>query len=437
MDKLLEPKNKFKITEFLNFISNALYEHFDRQVILLIDEYDVPLAKAQSRVYHAQMVDFYSQFLDILKSSGGIGDIVNKIVMTGCLKVAKNSIFTGANNFIANTVLSKNPEFASFMGFTADETEKFLDEFDLSGYADLVKENYDGYRFYDQEIFCPWDVCSFISDALEHKNEGTSEDIKALNYWIGSEITSTQAIKSYVGFLSEYDNQKLQDLSDGKEITITVNDSMNYDSLSLHKANDMWSLLLHTGYLTAVENPDGNDYKVKIPNLEIKDCFNKSIQASFMDALTADNKNLEMLDALRDGDNEKAQVLISDRLRSFVSIRVYANKSAPENFYEGFMTGILSSFGNRLSELKVEHEAGLGFADIRFRDESTSSAMVIELKVTQDGAQAETKAGQALEQIENKEYANSFIKDTTISKVSAVGIAFSGKSCIVVTKRLK
>ena len=120
-----------------------------------LDEYDVPLAKAQSRGYHSEMVDLYSQFLDILKASGGIGDTVNKIVMTGCLKVAKNSIFTGANNFEANTVLSDDKAFTPLFGFTCDETEKFLDAFDLARYADLVKENYDGYRFYDKEIFCP------------------------------------------------------------------------------------------------------------------------------------------------------------------------------------------------------------------------------------------------------------------------------------------
>ena len=436
MDKLLEPKNKFKITEFLNFISNALYEHFDRQVILLIDEYDVPLAKAQSKGYHAQMVGLYSQFLDILKSSGGIGDIVNKIVMTGCLKVAKNSIFTGANNFIANTVLSKNPEFASFMGFTADETEKFLDEFDLSGYADLVKENYDGYRFYDKKMYCPWDVCSFISEARRLKSEGNPKDITAANYWIGSENTSTTAIKSYVGFLSENDNQKLQDLYDGKDITITVNDSMNYDSLSLHNVNDMWSLLLHTGYLTAVEEPDGNDYKVKIPNLEIKDCFKKSIQASFLDALTADNKNYDILKALSDGDTEKARALIGDLLWSFVSIRVNASKSAPENFYEGFITGILASFGNNLSDLKVEHEAGLGYADLSFCYEKNKGAMVIELKVAEDAEQAEIKANKAIEQIETRGYARQFLKKYKIPCVSAVGIAFFDKDCIVASKKL-
>ena len=207
--------------------------------------------------------------------------------------------------------------------------------------------------------------------------------------------------------------------------------------LSNHNVSDMWSLLLHTGYLTAVENLGDGDYKVRIPNLEIKKCFDKSIQASFMEALTTDNKNLEILKALSDGDNDKARDLISERLRSFVSIRVYAGKSAPENFYEGFMTGILSSFGNRLSELKVEHEAGLGFADIRFKDGSNNSAMVIELKVTSDPDHMDTEANKAIEQIEKKEYAVSFLKNKTINKVSAVGIVFYGKSCIVATKRLK
>ena len=431
--KLRKPENIDLISEFLNFISSALYEHFGRQVVLLIDEYDVPLAKAQFYGYHSRMVTLYSQFLDILKTSG---DIVSKIVMTGCLKVAKNSIFTGANNFTANTVLSKDPEFASLMGFTSDETTKFLNEFDLSKYADLVKANYDGYRFYDQEIFCPWDVCSFIGAAIKLKKRNKAEDITADNYWIDTENTGTRAIKSYVGFLSERDNQNLQDLSDGKEITITVNDELNYDMISNHNVSDMWSLLLHTGYLTAVENLGDGNYKVKIPNLEIKKCFDKSIQASFMEALTTDNKNLEMLKALSDGDNEKARDLISDRLRSFVSIRVYASKSAPENFYEGFMTGILSSFGNRLSELKVEHEAGLGFADIRFKDESNHSAMVIELKVANVPDHMDLEADKAIEQIEKKEYAVSFLKNKTINKVSAVGIVFYGKSCVVASKRL-
>ena len=435
-DKLQKPENVGKITRYLNFITKALYKHFGRQVVLLIDEYDVPLAKAQSKGYHAQMVGLYSQFLDILKSSGGIGDTVNKIVMTGCLKVAKNSIFTGANNFIANTVLTESMKFSSLMGFTADETEKFLAEFDLSKYADLVKANYDGYHFYKQEIFCPWDVCSFISEARRLKREGDPKDITAANYWIGSENTSTTAIKSYVGFLSENDNQKLQDLYDGKDITITVNDSMNYDSLNEHNVNDMWSLLLHTGYLTAIDNPDGNDYKVKIPNLEIKKCFDDSIQASFMEALTTDNKNLEMLKALSDGDTEKARALIGDLLWSFVSIRVNASKSAPENFYEGFITGILASFGNNLSDLKVEHEAGLGYADLSFCYEKNKGAMVIELKVAEDAEQAEIKANKAIEQIETRGYARQFLKKYKIPCVSAVGIAFFDKDCIVASKKL-
>ena len=432
--ELQKKENRISITYFLKFITRVLFEHFDRPVVLLIDEYDVPLAKAQSNGYHSDMVNLYSQFLDILKTRG---ETVNKIVMTGCLKVAKNSIFTGANNFTANSVLSEDVVFPSLMGFTAGETQKFLDEFDLSEYAGLVKENYDGYHFFDQELFCPWDVCKFISYAHPLKAVGKVSTIKARNYWIGSENTSTAAIKSYVGFLSENDNQKLQDLYDGKDITITVNDSMNYDSLNEHNVNDMWSLLLHTGYLTAIDNPDGNDYKVKIPNLEIKDCFNKSIQASFIDAWNKDNQNLEVLNALSKGDAVTAQRLIGNRLKTFISLRVYANKSAPENFYEGFMAGMLSSFGDKLGDLKVEDEAGEGYADIKFNYDNELSAMVIEIKVAGNLTQAKAYAQKAIEQIEAKNYAQEFIDQDETFNVTAVGLVFYGKKCVVAVKRLK
>ena len=436
-DELVKPENSFKFTGFLNFISDVLYEHFGRQVVLLIDEYDVPLAKAQLYGYHPRMVTLYAQFLDILKSSGGIGETVKKIVMTGCLKVAKNSIFTGANNFTANTVLSEDLVFSSFMGFTTDETKKFLDEFDLSEYAGLVKENYDGYHFFDQEIFCPWDVCSFISYASPLKEAGRASIIKAKNYWIDTENTGTKAIKGYVGFLSKSDNQNLQDLSDGKEITISVNDELNYDMLSNHNVSDMWSLLLHTGYLTAVENLGDGNYKVKIPNLEIKKCFDASIKASFIDALTTDNLNFDILNALSKGDALTAQRLIGKQLRSFISLRVYANKSRPENFYEGFMSGMLVSFGDKLGDLKVEQEAGDGYADIKFSFDDDLSAMVIEIKVATNLTQAKAYAQKAIAQIEDKDYAREFMDQDETLNVTAVGLVFYGKKCVIATKRLK
>ena len=156
-----------------------------------------------------------------------------------------------------------------------------------------------------------------------------------------------------------------------------------------------------------------------------------------MDALTTDNRNYDILKALSDGDNLKAQDLIEDLLWTFVSIRVYAGKSAPENFYEGFMAGMLSSFGSYVTDLKVEHEAGLGYADLSFCYERNKGAMVIELKVADDAEQAEIKANKAIEQIETKDYAGQFLKKYKTPSVSAVGIAFYDKSCIVATKRLK
>ena len=240
-----------------------------------------------------------------------------------------------------------------------------------------------------------------------------------------------------MGFLSQNDNQNLQDLSDGKEITISVNDELNYDMLSNHNVSDMWSLLLHTGYLTAVEELGEGNYKVRIPNKEIRGCFDASIRASFNDTLTVDNKNLDILKALSDGDHEKAQDLISDLLLSFVSLRVYAGKSAPENFYEGFLTGMLASFGSKISELKTESESGNGYADICFRDLINKCAFVIELKVATNSDRLNADANKAIEQIERKEYARPFLKNDAIPRVCAVGIAFYGKDCVIGTKRLK
>ena len=204
-----------------------------------------------------------------------------------------------------------------------------------------------------------------------------------------------------------------------------------------HIASDMWSLLLHTGYLTAVKNLGDGNYKVRIPNPEIKKCFDKSIQASFMEALTADNKNLDILKALSDGDHEKAQDLISDLLLSFVSLRVYAGKSAPENFYEGFLTGMLASFGSKISELKTESESGNGYADICFRDLINKCAFVIELKVATNSDRLNADANKAIEQIERKEYARPFLKNDAIPRVCAVGIAFYDRDCVVATRRFK
>ena len=212
------PEYSFILTGALKTYSNCLYKHYGKKVILLIDEYDVPLAKASEKGYHSDMVTLISQFFDVMKITPNNNDYeeypIEKIVLTGCLKVAKNSIFTGVNNISVNTVLSEDYEFDSIIGFTKDETLKLLKDYELEEYTTMVKENYDGYRFNKKEMFCPWDVVNFIAETVKKK----VSDIKIIpgNYWINS--TSSNALLTYVGYLSDRATEKMQSLMNGESI---------------------------------------------------------------------------------------------------------------------------------------------------------------------------------------------------------------------------
>ena len=194
--------------------------------------------------FHEKMETLIKGFFGILKDK----NTLTRTVLTGCLKVAKNSLFTGVNNFRVNTVVSENEELTGIIGFTKEETQKFLKDYELDDYATIVKEHYDGYRFFDKEMFCPWDVVNFIADNYKKNLKGTLKLKTPYNYWADS--TSDKSLSDYIGYLTDKDNQRMQDLVDGKSISFKLNESMNYDTLSEHNSDDFWSLLLHTGYLT-------------------------------------------------------------------------------------------------------------------------------------------------------------------------------------------
>ena len=248
----ISAQTRYYITKAIASLSLMLYKHFNRQVYVLIDEYDVPLAKAHAKGFHEKMVNLMSSFLGFLKDPQKDPlkktSIISKVVLTGCLKVAKNSIFTGVNNLYVNTVADQETEYTGIIGFTKDETQKILKDYELDDFSQTVKNYYDGYKFFDKEMFCPWDVISFIRKNFNFKQTGNLDNIKPGNYWDKS--SSDEALEEYLGYLTDNDNQKMQSLVDGKSISFKLNDSMNYDTLSEHKADDFWSLLLHTGYLT-------------------------------------------------------------------------------------------------------------------------------------------------------------------------------------------
>ena len=445
VNQLRSLNNSFYIKNFLEFLSNCLYKHYSKKVIILIDEYDVPLAKASEKGYHDKMVTLMTSFFNVMKNNfyaNEKADLpIEKIVLTGCLKVAKNSIFTGVNNLYVNTILSESPSFDSMIGFTKDETVKILKDYELDDYFPFVKENYDGYRFNKKEMFCPWVLVSFIKDAIEKKSQNIK--VNAPNYWINS--TSSNALLSYVGYLTDKDNENMQKLMDGECIETTINDSMNYDDLSMHKAEDFYTLLLFTGYLTVdsyrTENISGEDktiYSLKIPNKEIRQCFIQNIKAHF-DAVVNQGENKAKLIAneLFEGECESASENISDLLCSYVSIRDFATKAKPENFYHGFLSGVFTNCSNFITDFKSNSESGNGYADLMFMNERKKKVVIIEIKASKNDDDLIQDTNDALLQIEKKKYYEPFLKKDSINTIYCYGISFCNKQCEVSCRKIK
>ena len=441
-------ESKYYTTRAIASLSLMLYKHFNKQVYILIDEYDVPLAKAQEHGYHKDMVTLMSSFLGFLKDPQRDPEkdtsIISKVVITGCLKVAKNSIFTGVNNLKVNTVTSKIDKYTGMIGFTKDETQKILKDYELDDFSQTVKNYYDGYKFYDKEMFCPWDVLNFIDDNFNLKQTGNTDDIKPGNYWDKS--SSDSALGEYLGYLTDSDNQKMQDLVDRKSIGFKLNESMNYDTLSEHKSDDFWSLLLHTGYLTVdweqtkkegLAKENNKDIFVRIPNLEILECFEHNIKTRFSSEFVRLNLHNKLVDALSCGNQKETYDIFFDMLQKYVSIRDTATKAPLENYYHGFINGIFTCCENIISDYHSNYESGSGYPDITFKVERNTKAVIIEIKATSNEADMDELVSNALSQIEEKNYALPFVKTSKITEIYAYGLVFCKKDCLVTVKKLK
>ena len=408
----------------------------------------MPLAKAQEKDYHDEMVTLISSLFDFFKTppkDPKTNELyVKKIIMTGCLKVAKNSIFTGVNNLYVNTVVDRETEYTGIIGFTKEETNQFLNDYELGDFAQKVKDNYDGYKFYDKEMFCPWDVVNFIKKNFNFQQNCPASKVITGNYWATS--TSSPAVYEYLGYLTDTDTQKMQNLVDGKSISFKLNDSMNYDCLSQHIPNDFWSLLLHTGYLTVdwektdtlnSEDSSADDVAVKLPNLEIKDCFKENIQKRFSDVFVNLKLPGKFIKSLVKGQQEDISNILFDMLQKYVSIRDTATKSPYENYYHGFINGIFTSCEGIISEYHSNYESGSGYPDITFKAERNTKAVIIEIKATSKTEEMDELAAIALRQIEEKNYAEPFTKIAKITDIYAYGIAFCKKDCSLVVKNLR
>lgn len=395
----------------LKTIMRMLYAVYGRKTILLIDEYDVPLARASEKntVENA----YYSAMLDVIKGMMGTAlkdnEFLEFSVITGCLRIAKESIFTGTNNFASYSVL--DADFSEYFGFSEEEVEKMLLAADRQDKADLIKEWYDGYIFGDSFLYCPWDVMNYMS-ALKKR-----ENAKPKNYW---KNTSHNGI--LLTFVKRTDFKvrgKFEILMNGGTITQTISDELTYDTL--HSSEDnLWSVILMTGYLTKADaGEEGETVRLKIPNREIASIFEDTVVKLFQDTMD-ENCRKDMIEALWRGDEQEASEAISNLLWKTISYNDYH-----EDYYQAFLAGAFVGLGY---EVESNKEKGLGRPDIFLKDDDNRRVIIIETKRSKKEDNLDQDCDRAVNQILSKKYAEGLYGYT---QILCYGIAFFQKEARV------
>ena len=433
LDNLEKVSSSVKLQFSLQKLTQFLYQHYGKKAIVLIDEYDVPLAKASVHGYYAQMVDVIRGMLgNTLKTNS----YLKKGVLTGCLRVAKESIFTGLNNINVNTVFSRDEALSTGIGFTTDETNMMLDYYGLSSFNNIVKEWYGGYNFANHEMFCAWDVVNFCAEAIRLEN---CQDMTPQNYWVNT--SSNDLINKFLGFLTEKDAQDMQTLVDGGTVSKKIRETLNHEDLKEHRSDDFWSMLLYTGFLTVVKPSDfdvaSSELNFRIPNKSIRNCFKEKIQDYFTKAPTQVQKATKILQSIFNADAEQLRVDIEDALAKFISVRDFSTKAPKEYYYHGFLNSVFSTQCEHLRNYASNQEAGNGYSDITFLSKDSLLGVVLELKYTDDENELIPTAKAALKQIDEKHYIEAFKKNGFTEKVYALGLSFSKKSCAVSFKEFK
>jgi hypothetical protein len=435
---LCDQKHQNNLVDSLEQLCCWLWMHHGVKPVVLIDEYDVPIAKAAERGYYREMIDVIGLFLgNALKTNNYLG----RGILTGCLRAAKESIFTGLNNFQNCSILdSENDQLSRGIGFTEEETNEVLSYYGLDEYRDEVKNNYDGYNFGTVLMYCPWDVMNFCNENYR-KTGHTNKKISPKNYWINT--SGNAAIEDFMGYIKSTDVDKMQDLLDGKSITASVKESLCYGDLQNHDLDDFWTLLLYTGYLTfapaeIVENSSEMLYRLYIPNQEIRKCFESKILDFFRNNPAMKNHTEELIRSMFAGDAEQVENHLNRLLGKYVSIRDFTTNAPKENYYHGFMNGLLINGSAEIREQKSNFESGNGYVDLIIKaKDSRRTIVIIEIKQTGDEDQTDSVAVSAIEQIVDKKYAEPYVQRDKIKDVFAYGLCFCRKECSVALKKLK
>ena len=402
-------------------LTELLEKHYGSKVIVLIDEYDVPLAKANENGYYDEMVLLIRNlFENALKTNNSL----KFAVLTGCLRIAKESIFTGLNNFKVYSITDKS--FDETFGFTDAEVRELLRYYGQEKYYETVKEWYDGYRFGNVDVYCPWDVINFCSDHL------ADPGLEPKNYWAN---TSGNSVISHfidsVGKPQKLTRMELEQLVNGGIVQKEINSELTYKEL-YSSIDNLWSTLFMTGYLTQRGEPSGNRYNLVIPNREIRNIITNHILKMFKENVKDDGKTVsDLCDALLNKNPEKVELIFTEYMKKTISIRdTFARKPTKENFYHGLLLGILG-FKENWSVMS-NRESGDGFGDILIRIEDEDVGLVIEVKYADDG-NLQGECEKALQQIIDIRYTES-LEQEGIHTIIKYGIACYRKKCKVLMR---
>ena len=408
--------NEEVLISSLKILSELLYKHYGKKTILLIDEYDVPMAKATSNGYYKEMLEIMKGFMQALKDN----PYLQLAVVTGCLKIAKESIFTGTNNFVSNTITSSH--LNEYYGFVQSEVDKILEDAGIKGKEEVIKKWYDGYHFGDADVYCPWDVMCYIDDLQKNSNAEPDE------YW--KDTSDNAIIRSFIDYAGTSITKKMETLMSGGYIVQRVDENLTYDYLHSSEEN-LWSMMYLTGYLTRVRDGEINEalpdnmVALKIPNLEIKQIFETEVAEWFEESASKWNRNT-LFEAVWRGDCESITREVSTLLRRTISYHDYG-----EDFYHAFLSGIFAGAGYQVDSNK---EHGEGRSDVIVCDTINGRVAIFEAKRAMTLGDLASACDKALRQIDQRMYAKDFEDEYDSDHIHCYGIAFYKKRCFVKKK---
>ena len=419
--------NDSNIEDSIRMLSQLLYKHYRQKTVILIDEYDVPLDKAFQNGYYKEMVSLIRGiFGQALKTN----EFLQFAVLTGCLRVSKESIFTGLNNFEINSIVDIDHD--EQFGFTDNEVKKLLSDYDRAERYPDVREWYDGYHFGNADIYCPWDVINFAKKLVADKNARPGA------FWINS--SGNDMVKRFVDKADQTTRDEIEKLVAGGIVEKRLRLDLTYDEID-STIDNLWSVLFTTGYLTKigeVKMPDSESYayKLVIPNKEVREVFILQIQEWFKSVVTNDNDNMKLLSkAILDKDEQRIQRQLNIVMGRMISVLdTKASDNMKENFYHGLLLGLLRG-SNPDWLIKSNRESGDGFSDILIRPEDPDEGIVIEVKYAKEIKGLDVACEAAMTQIKDKRYYEA-LRDEGRCNILAYGIAFSRKRCKVNGEKL-